>query len=157
MKRNMNEYLPGALNGITGIGVLSISFFIEYRFSMSREVSRPLGFFLVVAGMLIVVWATVHIKGAILGEVEAKLDVLVQTGPYRFVRHPVYLGMTIALFGVTVSLRSWLGMISVFLLFLPTEIYRAKLEEKALFRLFEGKWESYLSQTGFFLPIVRKK
>jgi len=33
MKRNMNEYLPSALNGITGIGVLSISFFIEYRFS----------------------------------------------------------------------------------------------------------------------------
>ena len=69
----------------------------------------------------------------------------------------VYLGMTIALFGVTVSLRSWLGMISVFLLFLPTEIYRAKLEEKALFRLFGAEWESYLSQAGFFLPIVQKK
>lgn len=157
MKRNMNKYLPGILNGITGIGVILISFLIEYRFSMSRGISRPLGFFMVAAGMLLAVWAAVHIKGAILGEVAPKLDVLVKTGPYRFVRHPVYLGMTISFVGVAVSLRSWSGMIIVFLLFLPTEIFRAKLEEKALLRLFGSEWENYGSQTGFILPFIRKK
>jgi protein-S-isoprenylcysteine O-methyltransferase Ste14 len=44
----------------------------------------------------------------------------------------------------------------VFLLFLPSEIYRAKLEEKALESKFGSEWEDYTAQTGFFLPYVRK-
>ncbi|HXF05338.1 MAG TPA: methyltransferase [Blastocatellia bacterium] len=64
------------------------------------------GLIIVYVGMILVVWAAVHIKGAFLGEVELRLDVLVRDGPYRFVPHPVYLGMTIALVALVVALRS---------------------------------------------------
>ena len=100
MKRNMSEYLPAVLNVVTGAGVFLISFSVDLRFSMSKEMAKLLGMFIVVAGMSLVVWAATRIKGAFLGEVTPVLDVLVQDGPYRFVRHPVYLGMTIALAGV---------------------------------------------------------
>lgn len=84
------------------------------------------------------------------------MDVLIKTGPYRFVRHPVYLGMTIALTGIPVAMRSCYGLIGVFLLFLPSEIYRAKLEEKALKGKFGSEWEAYAARTGFMLPSVIK-
>ena len=157
MNRNTSEYLPAILNVVAAVGVSLISFFVELRFPMSKEIAKSLGLFIVVVGMGLVIWAAAHIKGAFLGEVEPRLDVLVQDGPYRFVRHPVYLGMTIALAGLPVALRSWLGLIGVFALFLPSEIYRARLEEKTLLREFGSEWEHYAAHTGFILPLIGKE
>ena len=103
MKELIREYLPGLLNVLTGLTVLLASFLVDSPFPMPREIAKPSGALIVLTGMSLVVWATMHIKEAILGEVEPRLDVLVKDGPYRFVRHPVYLGMTIALLGVTVG------------------------------------------------------
>jgi len=153
----MKEYLPGILNGLTGLGVLIVSFLVDLRLPIPKEAAKPLGMFIVFTGMSLVVWATVHIREAIMGEVEPRLKVLVKEGPYRFVRHPVYLGMSIAFIGAAVALRSLPGLIGVFLLFLPSEVYRAKLEEKALARKFGAEWEDYSKQTGFILPIPSKK
>ncbi len=77
-----------------------------------------------------------------------------RSGPYRFVRHPVYLGMTVALAGVAISVRSWPGLIAVLGLFLPSEIYRAKLEEEALRKTHGAEWEAYADETGFLLPFL---
>jgi protein-S-isoprenylcysteine O-methyltransferase Ste14 len=154
MNRNTSEYLPSILNVVAAVGVSLISFFVELRFPISKEIAKFGGLFIVAIGMGLVIWAAAHIRGAFLGEVEPRLDVLVQDGPYRFVRHPVYLGMTIALAGIPVALRSWPGLIGVFVLFLPSEIYRARLEEKAMFRKFGSAWENYATQTGFILPRI---
>jgi len=157
MNRNSGEYLPGILNAVTAVAVLLISFLVEFRFPASKELAKPLGLFIVALGMSLVIWASFHIRGAILGEVEPRLDILVRDGPYLFVRHPVYLGMTIALVGAVVAFRSWPGLIGVLLLFLPSEIYRAKLEDKALSRKFGDEWANYAVQTGFILPLIGKE
>lgn len=156
MNRNRNQFLPAVLNITAALGVFLISFLVETRTPIPTGIAKFVGLFLAFGGMFLVIWSAMHIKGAFLGEVEPRLDVLVQDGPYRFVRHPVYLGMTIAFTGVPIALRSWLGLISVFFLFLPTEIYRAKLEDESLKSKFGSKWEHYAAQTGFFLPCIRK-
>ncbi|RLD26284.1 MAG: hypothetical protein DRI75_12000, partial [Bacteroidetes bacterium] len=96
----MREYWPSTLNFISALVVFLISFFIETKISISKEILIKFGAIIVVFGMLIVFWATIYIKKAILGEIEPKLNILIKNGPYRFIRHPVYLGMTIALLGV---------------------------------------------------------
>jgi protein-S-isoprenylcysteine O-methyltransferase Ste14 len=154
MNRNTDEYLPGILNGATAVGVMLVSFLIDLHLPMSKEVAKPVGMAVVAAGMAVALWATAHIKAAVLGEVEPRLDRLVQSGPYRFVRHPIYLGMTIALVGAALALRSWPGMLGALLLFLPSEIYRARLEERALSRRFGSEWKDYAARTGFILPRV---
>ena len=85
---------------------------------------------------------------------EPRLEYLVKNGPYRFISHPVYLGFTIAIIGPAVANRSWLGMIAALTLFLPIEIYRAKLEEKVLTEKFGSEWDNYVSQTGFIFPFI---
>jgi protein-S-isoprenylcysteine O-methyltransferase Ste14 len=124
---------------------------------MPKDIAKPLGLSIVLAGMSLVVCAATHIREAFLGEVEPRLEGLVESGPYRFVRHPVYLGMTIALTDVPISLLSWPGLIGVFLLFLPSEVYRARLEEKALLLKFGEKWKGYASRTGFILPFIGRE
>jgi len=156
MARKTSEYLPGILNAVSGAVVLLLSFVVELRLPPSSELAKPLGLIFVALGMSLAIWASVHIKSAILGEVEPRIQVLVQEGPYRFVRHPVYLGMTVAFLGATIALRSWVGMIGVLLLFLPSVIYRARLEDEALFRRFGSEWVNYAVQTGFILPLVGK-
>jgi protein-S-isoprenylcysteine O-methyltransferase Ste14 len=150
------EHLPAILNGLSGIAVLLVSFLLDLRMPLPREVARPLGFLIVAVGMAVVAWAAVYLRSAFVGEVEPKLNVLVRNGPYRLVRHPVYVGMTTALLGAAVTLRSGLGMIGTLLLFLPTEIYRARQEDEALARRFGGEWRDYASQTGFMLPFIGK-
>lgn len=107
--------------------------------------------------MSIVLYTTLYINGAFLSEVDPRLKVLVKDGPYRMVRHPVYLGMTIALARIPVALRSWAGLVGLLVLFLPSEIYRAMLEEKALSKNFGSEWDNYAAQTEFILPLIGRK
>lgn len=58
--------------------------------------------------------------------------------------------------GVAVATRSVLGLIGTFVLFLQTEIYRAKLEEKLLARKFGEAWKGYVRRTRFIFPLPRK-
>jgi protein-S-isoprenylcysteine O-methyltransferase Ste14 len=147
-----HELLPGLLNLLSATVVLVLSFFVESSFPLAKTTGKPLGIVLVALGMALVLWAAFHLKSAFLGEVEPRRDELVTGGPYRFVRHPVYLGMTIALAGVPVSLTSAPGLAAVLALFLPSELYRARLEERALERRFGEVWRRYASRTGFLLP-----
>ena len=157
MKENTSEYLPAIMNVFTAACVFLFSFLVDFRFSLSREIAKTIGFLLVGIGMTMVLYAALYVKGAFLGEVEPRLKVLVKDGLYLMVRHPVYLGMTIALAGIPVALRSWVGLIGVLVLFLPSEIYRVKLEEKALSNMFGGGWDNYAAQTGFILPLIGRK
>lgn len=153
----MSEYLPSILNGVTGIGVILVSILVDLRFSLSPELTKPLGILVVILGMCLVLWSAWFLREAFLGEVEPRLEFLVQAGPYRFVRHPVYLGTALALTGITIATRSWLGLIGVLALFLPSELYRARLEDKALSRKFGEQWEDYAARTGFLLPFFGRE
>lgn len=153
----MDEYLAPILNGISGICVLAVSFYTPFQIPIQKSVAKPIGFIILYAGIMIVLLAATHIKSAMLGEVQPRLHILVKDGPYKFVRHPVYLGMTIAFFGAAFIMRNWLGIIGVFTLFLPSEIYRARLEEKALEKKFGDEWREYKNRIRFFLPTFFSK
>lgn len=154
MRNNVGKYLPSILNLISVTGVLVVSFLVELRFQTSVEVTKQVGIVVVALGMMLVVWSALHLRGAFLGEVEPTRKDIVRSGPYKFVRHPVYLGMTIALAGVAISLRSWLGLLAVFGAFLPSEIYRAKLEEESLRKRHGTEWEAYARETNFLFPFL---
>lgn len=140
-----------------GLAVLFISFWAESRLPIPRGAAKILGLIVTYGGMALVLWAALHIKGGITGAVRPRLNTLLKDGPYRFVRHPVYLGLSVALAGVALALRSWGGLLGVLLLFVPSSLYRAKLEERALAQKFGAEWQSYARQTNFFIPVPGKQ
>ncbi len=75
---------------------------------------------------------------------------LVQGGPYRFVRHPLYLGEIIGLFGVVLVGVS-ISKMAIFFLIVGCQIYRAFQEEKLLVEAFPD-YEKYCSKTARFIP-----
>jgi protein-S-isoprenylcysteine O-methyltransferase Ste14 len=142
------------MNVLTGLGTLVTGLAVELRLPLPPDVAKLLGLTVLAVGIGLIAWAVFHIRSAFLGEVEPTVERLATDGPYRFVRHPAYLGMTIALLGATIAMRSWPAILVLFFLFLPSEIYRAKLEEQALARKFGPQWESYAEQTPFLLPFI---
>ncbi len=77
---------------------------------------------------------------------------LVQTGPYRFVRHPVYLGELISIFGVVLARPSTLA-VAIFCLITALLTYRALQEEKLLTSIFP-EYETYSLRRARFIPGV---
>ena len=75
---------------------------------------------------------------------------LVVRGPYRLVRHPIYLGEIISLIGLILPGVSTLR-IFVFLLMVGCQIYRSIQEEKLLTTVFP-EYADYAAKTARFLP-----
>lgn len=136
----------------SGAIVIGVSFYVDMRYPMFPEASKLIGISLAVIGIGIVFWSTLVARDAVLGEIEPRSDKLIQRGPFALVRHPMYLGFTIALLGVAVSARSWPGLICVALFFLPSVIFRAKMEERALAIRFGEQWQQYAARVSFLLP-----
>lgn len=76
---------------------------------------------------------------------------LVRSGPYRFVRHPLYTGLLAAVLGQALVLGRPRGLVAFLLLVLA---YRRKVgyEEASLRRHFGGAYDDYATTTPTFLP-----
>lgn len=58
---------------------------------------------------------------------------IIQSGPYRIIRHPAYLGMIVAHTGVLIYFFNWVTMCIFLFLFVPAILLRISIEERLLF------------------------
>jgi len=82
---------------------------------------------------------------------------LVNDGPYRYVRHPIYTALIAIAVGTTLVFRSYL-LLGVAAVSIVTHLWWAAAEEKLLASS-EGlgdAYRTYASRTGRFLPRVRR-
>lgn len=154
--KESKERLISSLGLISAVIILGLCLLVDTPYPIARPLTRWSGFILVMGGMLLVLWAATYIGKAFSGEIAPVLDYFIAQGPYRFVRHPVYLGLTTALAGLTLAFNSWSATIAVFALFLPSQIMRARLEEAGLVRRFGTVYATYRLHTGFLLPRLSK-
>jgi protein-S-isoprenylcysteine O-methyltransferase Ste14 len=76
---------------------------------------------------------------------------LVTRGPYRWVRHPVYLGELISGFGIVIA-KPHLAVLAVYMLFLLFQYWRTIFEEQALAEAFPSQYPAYRLHTGRLVP-----
>jgi protein-S-isoprenylcysteine O-methyltransferase Ste14 len=76
---------------------------------------------------------------------------LVNSGLYRYVRHPIYTGDLGMLLGVELCLNSWL-VVAVAGIAMPT-IYQTLSEERRLVKTVAG-YDAYCEQTKRFIPFI---
>lgn len=80
---------------------------------------------------------------------------LIQNGPYRFVRHPMYLAVILAAFGALLIFRTWAMVLFSALSW--GVIVRARREDLLLEEEFGGEWETYKQHVPGWLPAFRKR
>lgn len=77
---------------------------------------------------------------------------LVTTGPYAFVRHPIYGGMLLAMLGSAIGQSIfWLFPLAVYG---PNFIHSARREERLLSEQFPERYPAYMLRTRMLLPFV---
>ena len=77
---------------------------------------------------------------------------LVTTGPYRLVRHPIYLGLALLAVGEALAFGSWPALFIALSGIVPTLAWRARAEEKLLSRTFGERYEVYRQRTKMIIP-----
>ncbi len=75
-------------------------------------------------------------------------------GPYRFVRHPSYTGLLLALLGLGVFFGNWLSVIILVVPVTFAVIHRIRLEEAVLVRTLGPAYSEYCSRTKRLIPGV---
>jgi protein-S-isoprenylcysteine O-methyltransferase Ste14 len=80
-------------------------------------------------------------------------QMVVETGPYRYVRHPSYSGILLSVLGVLLCSTNWLSL-ACFVLALPGIAYRIKVEEGALVQALGEPYREYMHRTPRLVPFL---
>ena len=109
------------------------------------------GLVLSVAGLVFAFWTLIENSFAI-PVVEDQSDAgqtLIDTGPYALVRHPMYLGMLVMLFGMGMWLQS-MASLPMMLVPIAAFAYRIAVEERVLLRTLPG-YDAYQAERPYRL------
>jgi protein-S-isoprenylcysteine O-methyltransferase Ste14 len=101
-------------------------------------------------GLAYSVWGLAYLRRSFSIVPEARR--LVTGGPYRFSRHPVYLGEITTAIGVNLATAGWLGALAI-VYFVTAEILRMGWEERVLSRAFPEEYPAYAARVSGFFPI----
>jgi protein-S-isoprenylcysteine O-methyltransferase Ste14 len=141
------------------LGMIAVFYIspVEYLF-FSAALPRnawmsTLGVVLVIFGVVLFVWARRSLKANYSGHLSVKTgQTLVQRGPYEFIRHPAYAGYLLVALGISLGYASLFGLISVFIVLLPSLVYRIKVEEKLFTEHFGTAYRQYMRKTKRLIP-----
>lgn len=111
------------------------------------------GFVIFLAGLGIAVWARFYLgKNWGMPMTQKQDPELVTSGPYHYVRHPIYSGILLAMLGTGIASSSfWLIILIVTGIYFT---YSAVVEEKLMAKQFPKVYPSYKSKTKMLIPFV---
>jgi len=138
---------------------LFISVF-EYGYISNTKVSIEsqssyIGLFLIIFGFGFRYYSIRVLGRFFTSKVKIQIDhELIETGPYRYLRHPSYLGAWLGIIGVAILLQSAYGVLACVLIFFPAYVYRISCEEKALIEKFPNTYPSYQRRTWKMFPLI---
>jgi len=109
---------------------------------------------LTVAGLLLAVWARVHIGKNWSGMVTIKEGhELITSGPYAIVRHPIYTGLLLAFAGSALARAEWRGALALFIAFVA--LWRKlRFEERWMREQFGETYLIYSRRVAALIPFL---
>lgn len=79
---------------------------------------------------------------------------VVDTGPYRLIRHPSYTGGLMVFFGMGIAMTNWASLIVMVLASCIGYGYRVHVEERALCADLGDTYRDYMRRTRRFVPFL---
>jgi len=144
------------------IGVLLVALpYVPSPLFATRILPRTLatygvGVTLVFLGLAFAVWARRHIGSNWSGTVTVKEDhVLICTGPYAWVRHPIYTGLLAAILGTAVA-RGELRGVWALVLCTIAFVSKLRIEERWMRQVFGEEYERYSALVPALIPLSRR-
>jgi protein-S-isoprenylcysteine O-methyltransferase Ste14 len=134
-------------------GEVAVALIAAFDRGLEPSLSAGIGLALMIGGIVIRMAA-----GKALGKwwsLRAEVQeghALVQTGPYRFVRHPAYLGTLLVCLGIPIACRSIWAAVVMALGVWPAVANRVQVEERLLESHFGDEYRAYARRTARLIP-----
>lgn len=114
---------------------------------------RVIGVLMFVSGLSTAIWARRHL-GKNWGtpmSIKANPD-LITSGPYKYIRHPIYSGILLASLGTALAVSYfWLAIMLISGAYF---IYSATVEEKDMTKQFPYKYPDYKKKSKMLIPYI---
>lgn len=145
------------------LGVLVLAYYLaEKRGVMPRVrlfheniVTQVVGILICAGGIGLAIWARVILATNWSGMVTLKENhELIQSGPYRFVRHPIYSGILLGIFGTVLALNPFLGGVVVMGIAVVSLRLKSLLEERIMLSTFPDQYPEYMRRVRALIPGV---
>jgi protein-S-isoprenylcysteine O-methyltransferase len=81
-------------------------------------------------------------------------QVLIEAGPYRYIRHPSYSGALLTLLGFGLTLGNWAGLATALFCLGCAYAYRIPVEEAALASVLGDAYDQYRKRTWRLVPFL---
>ena len=115
------------------------------------------GAFVGLAGLALRLWAVLTLRQRYTRTLLVYEDHTIERdGPYRFVRHPGYLGSLLCLNAIAMTSGSAPVLAASLLATIPAYIYRIRAEDEMLAAALGAPYESYRREVGALLPFRGK-
>ena len=157
-----------------GVSVL-ISSGLGLRISLGLPVlARAIGGVFVVAGLALMGWVFLHrgpssvivstyitftkiLRRVPVADRAGRTEPLVVSGPQKYVRSPLYLGVVVMVFGWALFSSNTFVFVATVILLLWFGAVLIPFEERELKALFGEAWEAYVDETPMLIPFTKRK
>jgi protein-S-isoprenylcysteine O-methyltransferase Ste14 len=119
----------------------------------SPNFAHFLGFLVILFGICFRLWAIIslgHYYSHIIREVDNHK--IIDSGSYKYIRHPAYAGMIVAHFGIVLYFFNLITLLIFFFTLIPAIILRIFVEEKTMFRI-DG-YSKYAEKRKRLIPLI---
>ena len=155
-----SESWPARMTHLTPLGLAFFLIFhdphdaIVYGIAYRVRWVQAVGIAVTAAGLLFAVWARVHLGKYWSAMITLKDEhKLIRTGPYRFVRHPIYTGVLIMSFATALVESRLAGFVGVLLMFASFWI-KLDIEERLMLQQFPERYAAYKQRVKRIIPFV---
>ena len=152
-ERGDRSFWPIALGIMAAFFLSPVEYLYFAIFQLRNAWMESIGVGLMLLGSILFVWARRTLGRHYSGHVSVKKEQeLVQSGPYRIIRHPAYAGYLLMALGLAIGYSSVFGFASSLFMFLPAVVYRIRVEDRMLAKHFGTQFEEYIRRTKRLLP-----
>ncbi len=101
-------------------------------------------------------WYSIRVLGRYFTAVVAiqPEHLIIEAGPYHWLRHPSYSGALVTFLGFALALGNWLSLLIIGVFTAIGYGYRISVEEKALLSAFGDAYRHYMKRTKRIIPFV---
>lgn len=140
---------------ITQLFVVVEAAYLRFPYSVKWDTFTTVSLAIIILGLMLRTWAIYTLGNYFTMHLSIQNEhKIIRSGPYKYMRHPSYLGAFFIYFGTTIFLHAWFSLIVAVILLPVAWLRRIHYEEKLLIEKFGGEYKSYCKSVKRIIPGV---
>jgi len=142
--------------------LITVGFFLSFALGATKlgriyhwDTFFAIGMVLFVIGLMIRIHSILTLRRLFTYSVaRVENHEIIETGLYKFIRHPGYLGQMILFLGISISISNWISILAMMVPITLAYLYRIKVEEKFMIEQLGENYLNYQFRTKRLIPLV---